>query len=373
MKLFNERKDCSGCMACVDMCPKRAITERYDKKGFLYPYIRRNLCVNCGLCSKLCAFKQTECESSYDKKCYAAKNKSDEIRMLSSSGGVYSALTDYVLSQHGVVYGAAYVSKDKIAHIRCESAEVRNKTRSAKYVQSDMRGVYTQIHEDLKNGRMVCFSGTPCQVASVARVFKQYRNNLLLIDLICHGVASPKIFSQHINYCEKKTGKVVNEFRFRTKIGDGRNQSPSIEYEDGTIDLKSKYIGFYSHLFLENKILRESCYNCPYSSELRPGDLTIGDYWGVKNHFPNFDDGNGVSAIIVNSELGQLYLQKILNALDVVPSTYNNIAKRNPNLKYPSVKPKYRTFWMKYGILGWDKIVDFNRVKGLLRHLRGYI
>ena len=373
MKLFDEKIECCGCMACADMCPKQAISVKNDSHGFAYPFVQSDLCVNCGLCGKVCAFKHGQPVVAYDKKCYAVKNRSNETRMKSSSGGMYTALTDYVLEQHGVVYGAAYVSKDKVAHIRCETEEVRDRTRSAKYVQSDMRGIYLQVKNDLQQGKLVLFSGTPCQVAEARKVFQDYRGRLILVDLICHGVPSPMIFREHIRYCEEKTGKTVAEYQFRPKVGDGRNKRPAVKYTDGTVDAKSPYIDLYFQMFNENKNLRESCFDCPYSSQNRPGDITIGDFWGIKNLMPDFEDGYGISAVIVNSEQGAKVFQEIQSGLEVCESTYEDIAKRNPNLKRPSARPKRRTFWLKYRFLGWNRIVDGYQKNGLLKQIKKLI
>lgn len=358
MKLYNEKNNCCGCMACMDICSKQAIYRKSDKHGFVYPVVEEEKCINCGACSRICPFKNITKPSVFERKCYAVKNKDSNIRSLSSSGGVYTALTDYVLRLGGVVYGAAYTSTDEVAHIRCETYYERDKTCNSKYVQSDMCGIYKKIKDDLHAGKHIAFSGTPCQVAAVKKYFAQYRDKLLLIDVICHGVPSPMVFKEHIRYCESRAGKSINNYIFRYKKGDGRNQTPAICYDDGNIDSSSRHIRIYFDMFNENKILRESCFNCPYSSKNRTGDITIGDYWGVKDIIPEFDDGNGVSAVIINTEAGASVFEEIKDYLFIEKTTYNDIAKHNGNLKHPSKPPKHSTFWMRYKLFGWGSIVD---------------
>jgi len=370
MRVYNTKKDCCGCMVCVDICPKGAISKKRDFFGFDYPVIDKTLCIQCGACTKVCAFSEKKEPNTFEIRAYAVKNKNSEARMKSSSGGIYTALTDYVIEKGGVVYGAAFVSKSDVAHIRCEDVENRNRTRTSKYVQSDCEGIYNRIKQDLREGKIVLFSGTPCQVGAVKKMFGDCNGNLLLVDIICHGVPSPMLFNKHINYIEKKANKKVKEFVFRTKNGNGRNSDPSIIYEDGTADSESKYIGMFSALFNENKILRESCFNCNYASNTRQGDITIGDFWGVENSMPEFQDGFGVSAVIINSIVGKQLFENIKNDIEYKETSFKEIARKNPNLLKPSKRPKYPTFWIKYIFMGWNGIVESYQKKSLINKIK---
>ncbi len=373
MDLFKSKEECCGCMACVDACPKNAISVKRDSHGFDYPYIDRSRCVKCGKCKSTCALKKPLAFAEFDKKCFAVKSKNEEERKKSSSGGIYPVLSDYVLGVGGVVYGAAYTTADRVVHLRCENKKDRDRTRQTKYVQSNLCGVYKQIENDLQKGVKVLFSGTPCQVSAVKNMFPQYRKQLILIDIICHGVPSPGIFSEHIDYCSNKGKENVEEYIFRNKIGDGRNQHPGIRFADGRYDDKSKHIGFYPQMFLENKLMRESCFVCPYASEKRISDITIGDFWGIKNVFPDFDDGYGVSAVVINSPQGQKLFDTVKDKLFVEESTFEDISQRNPNLKKPSTKPKHMTFWIRYSLFGWNRIVNSYTRNGLIKRLKRFI
>ena len=332
MKLYQSKSQCCGCSSCVDACPKKAISLKMDHMGFYYPQIDKTACVSCGLCTNVCAFKTCrQDEKKYIQKALAVKHRDKHVHESSSSGGIFSALSDGIINNDGVIYGAAFVSKNKIAHIRCESMLERDRTKGSKYAQSDMQGIYNSIKKDLKDGQTVLFSGTPCQVAAVARRFENYREHLILVDIICHGIPSPGIFEKHISFCEKIKGKKVKQYLFRGVSNGGRNNVQTIIYEDGEVDYDSKYIKIYFNLFNENKILRKSCFECPYACSDREGDITIGDFWGIEKIAPDFADKNGVSAVLINTQRGEDLFNKVSVNLDYIACTFDDIAKRNPN------------------------------------------
>lgn len=370
IKLYDKKSECCGCGACVDVCPKNAISMKEDHHGFNYPVINKELCIECGKCQKVCAFKDKDSNADFAKAAYAVKIIDDNARMNSSSGGIYTAISDFILSKEGVVYGAAYTAADAVSHVRCKSVEERDRTRGSKYTQSDMTGVYTQIKKDLADGRYVLFTGTPCQTAAVRRMFKAHSEKLFLVDMICHGVPSPGLFKEHISYCEKKKNKKISEFVFRQKLGDGRNQTPAAIFDDNEQDDKSKYIRVYYDLFNEKKILRETCFVCPYASESRPGDITIGDFWGLMDTIHDFYDGNGVSAVIINTPKGRELFEKVSGVLDIRESNYEDISKHNPNLKRPTQRPKRSSFWLLYGLLGYSRCVRSYTENTIIRRLK---
>lgn len=367
---YKSKCQCCGCMACIDICPKNAIDVITDRYGFDYPQIDNSKCVDCGLCKKVCPFVEKPKIENFDKNVYAAKSIDDSVRMTSSSGGIYSLLSDEVLIHGGTVYGAAYTSKDTVSHIRCANTEERDKTKSSKYVQSNMLGVYKQIRGDLDDGRIVLFSGTPCQTAAVRKFCGVNAENLLTVDVVCHGVPSPKLFKEHIEFCERQTNKTLKQFNFRLKTGDGRNQNRYAVYDDGSIDKKKKYLDVYFNLFNENKILRECCFSCPYACEERVSDITLGDYWGIKDIMPDFTDGYGVSAVIVNSEKGKKLLKSVENYAIFNESNYTDVSKRNPNLKRPSTPPKRNSVWFKYKIMGYRRLAEGYCKDGLVKKLK---
>lgn len=212
--------NCCGCTACASICTHEAIAMEPDALGFLYPRVDENKCVDCGLCERVCQFNE-----NYDlslnlpqPKSYAARHKEINEVMKSRSGAVFVAISDYILEQGGVVYGAGYKDHFRVAHKRATTKEERDEFRGSKYVQSDLTGVFRQVKEDLKNGLTVLFSGTPCQTAGLnSFVGTKLRQNLILVDIVCHGVPGPYIWRDYIAYLEKKQGDVINVVNFRNK------------------------------------------------------------------------------------------------------------------------------------------------------------
>ncbi len=217
---ITEPKDCCGCTACASICVHDAITMEPDALGFLYPMVDKSKCVDCGQCDKVCQFND-----NYDRSlnleqpiAYAARHKEIDEVMKSRSGAAFVAISDYILEQGGVVYGAGYKDHFRVVHKRATTKEERDEFRGSKYVQSDLTGVFRQVKEDLKNGLTVLFSGTPCQTSGLnSYVGKKLRENLILIDIVCHGVPAPFLWRDYIAYLEKKQGDEIVTVNFRDK------------------------------------------------------------------------------------------------------------------------------------------------------------
>lgn len=218
---FKDKADCCGCTACASICSHNAIMMKPDGLGFLYPKLDETKCVECGLCEKVCAFN-----ADYDislnfsePEAYAARHRDMNEVMKSRSGAAFVAISDYVLDDMGgVIYGAGYEGHFRVVHKRATSKEERDEFRGSKYVQSDLTGVFRQVREDLKCGRTVLFSGTPCQTSGLNKyVGKKLRENLVLIDIVCHGVPGPYIWRDYLSYIEKKQGDVISVVNFRDK------------------------------------------------------------------------------------------------------------------------------------------------------------
>lgn len=220
MIIIKDQADCCGCTACASVCNHDAITMEPDALGFLYPKVDESKCVECGLCEKVCAFND-----NYDKSlnlpkpdAYAARHKDMDEVMKSRSGAAFVAISDYILEQGGVVYGAGYKDHFRVTHKRATTKEERDEFRGSKYVQSDLTGVFRMVKQDLKNGLTVLFSGTPCQTSGLnSYVGKKLRENLVLIDIVCHGVPSPYIWRDYIDYLEKKQSDIIKIVNFRDK------------------------------------------------------------------------------------------------------------------------------------------------------------
>ncbi len=300
---IKDKADCCGCTACASICPKDAIIMEPDILGFKYPSVDLSKCIDCGLCEKVCAFNE-----NYDKslnleepEIYAARHKDIHEIETSRSGATFIAISDYILENGGIVYGVGYKDHFRVAHKRATTKEERNEFKGSKYVQSDLDGIFRQVKEDLKQGNTVLFSGTPCQTAGLnSYIGKKLRENLVLVDIVCHGVPSPYIWRDYLSYIEKKyKNKVVKvDFRDKSRMG-WSGHIESFVFDNGK-KIESK---IYTILFQQNIMLRQSCGKCFFTNFKRPSDLTIGDYWGWKKISDNFNaDNKGCSLVFINTK-----------------------------------------------------------------------
>lgn len=366
MKIFESKNNCCGCSACEQICPKNAVKMEPDNEGFLYPVIDGSLCVECGACKNVCAF-QNDYEKNKSQKAYAVKHKDFDTRMTSRSGGVFIAISDYILEKNGTVYGAAFDDDFSVCHIRTTNKSERDRLKGSKYVQSDVKDTFASVKNDLKNGMYVLFSGTACQVAGLKNYLKNTdTSKLYTCDIACHGVPSPKIWKEYLSHCEKKfKGKVTNaDFRDKT-LGWKAHQ------EAIWIDNNKHILREYTYLFYENDIERPSCYNCKYTNLDRPADFTLADFWGIDRIVLNFSDNKGVSLLLVNSDKGCELFNSINNEIDFVECDINKSIEPNPNLSRPTAKPKSReAFWIYYSKKGFEKTLKKYYKKIVIKRIK---
>lgn len=358
MELVKEKGQCCGCGTCEHVCPKSAITMMTDEQGFLYPEIDAEKCVDCGLCLKKCAFqsgyqKRKEYEPFYG---YAARHKDAEIMMKSRSGGAFTAISDLILAEGGVVYGAGYDEEQgffKVVHKRAETEEQRNEFRGSKYAQSDLNRVFCQIKEDLKDGRRVLFTGTGCQVGALYSFLGKEYDNLLTMDIVCHGVGSPKLWADFLNMREAEKGGRITGADFRDKEKFGWKKHCESVWVDG-----QKYSSkLFAKLFLKDLAERPSCFQCIYANKNRVGDITIADFWGHEKAVPEFhDDDKGISLVLVNNQKGNEIWKRAAEAMDVQECT--GYPYRHGCMKHPTKRPdEYEEFWKDYQERGFAYIM----------------
>lgn len=345
--------DCCGCTACASICNHEAITMKPDALGFLYPEVDTEKCTNCGLCEKVCSFNDNYDTSLNFKEpiAYGARHKDIDEVMKSRSGAVFVALSDYVLDNGGIVYGAGYTDHFRVIHKRAVTKEERDEFRGSKYVQSDMTTVFGQVKNDLKNGLTVLFSGTPCQTSGLnSYVGKGLRDRLILVDIVCHGVPSPFIWRDYLNYIEKTENTTIYIVNFRDKEQYGW----SAHYEtlkNGLNKIINK-TAWYSKMFQQNIMFRQSCGNCHFCNTIRPSDITIADFWGWKKTDSVINkDERGLNLVLVNTKKGiDLFgsITEKLDVFDVTPDSY-----MQPNLQHPSVihrkRMQFEKDYKKYG------------------------
>ena len=368
MQIYKQEKDCCACGACMNICPKNAIEMKPNQYGFLYPVIDNEQCINCGACKKVCAYQLSEVRNR-PIQAYAAVNKSREQLMKSASGGVFSALASQVLERGGIVFGAALEFLDGHAiphHIAVESVEQLPALQGSKYVQSAIGNTYKQAKEFLKKGKTVLFSGTPCQIDGLYGYLGKDYDNLITVDVICHGVPNAQFFDDYLqNEKAKENAQEVCGYAFRDKKkGWGMNGRLDLRYPDQTE--KSVYIparlASYNTLFLDGDTYRENCYSCKYAGELRPSDLTIGDYWGIETEHPEllkkkeYQERYGISCILANTTKG-IQVCESLNGIYKEASSFEKVSNRNGQLKHPSLlSPKRETILRLYAEQGYEAL-----------------
>lgn len=353
--LFENKKDCCGCGACMNVCPRKAIHMEEDENGFTYPCIDEELCIQCGACKRVCGYQNIQ-ETNSPLGAYVACTANTDI-MKSASGGVFACIARKFIEEGGLVYGASmeYVDGELIPmHICVDNLGDLDKLLGSKYVQSVVGDTYSQIKAQLENGKKVLFSGTPCQVAGL-KAFLGSREcaNLLLIDIICHGVPSIQFFHGYIKFLENKWKGNIFDFRFRDKSA-GWGLVGKMQYLTADNKKKSKIIyareSSYYQFFLKGDIYRENCYECKYASEKRPGDITLGDYWGIEREHPEFlaanggcfDETKGVSCMIINSHKGMHIVEKLADSIVIRKSNFQKVARQNGQLKHPTPRSSRR-------------------------------
>lgn len=330
MQEIAKKSKCTGCTVCVNVCPKHAITMREGNDGFLYPFIDEKKCINCGLCKRKCPVLTTDKNNALNK-CYVAYANSEEVKKHSSSGGIFPLIADYILDNNGIVIGAAYDKENKLKHMAVKKKEDIQKLYGSKYLQSNLDNIFEYIKDNIKDNKIL-FVGTPCQVAGLKKFIKDENNHLICIDFICHGVPSAKLFSKYINELEEYNHDKLINYNFRDKSTGWDNYSNTATFKKSKVSELQKD-NHYMKLFLSDVALRESCYNCNFKLGNKYSDITLGDFWGVKDLYPEMYNKNGVSAIILNTKIGEEVFENIKNKITLKECEIEEITRSNPSLK----------------------------------------
>lgn len=299
-------------------------------------------------------------------KVYAVKHCEEKVIVASRSGGIFTAVSDLVLDRRGVVYGCVLTDDFKAVHARAENAVQRDLMRKSKYVQSDLGDTYKQVKQDLLAGRAVLFSGTSCQVAGLRNYLGAPYENLFCVDIVCHGVPSPKAWEAYLQWQEKKHRSKVVAVDFRNKKDYGwRAHVEKLWFQNGHVS-ESRV---FANLFFEHSILRPSCYECPYKSTVHPGDITLADYWGIEKAAPEFDDNKGVSLVLVNNEAGEKIFESVKEKIRWKETRLED--SMQPALEAPFPAPENRAaFWSDFFNRSFDHIAKKYAGAGVLADIK---
>jgi len=374
LTVYENKHNCSGCTACMNLCPNNAIIMAVDNEGFSYPQINETKCSQCGLCRKICPFHENyNVDGNYNTpKVYAVKHVDEDVRISSTSGGMFTALSDLVLEKNGVVYGAVFDEHFRVCHHKAESKAERDKMKGSKYVQSDLNHIFLDIKNELNNGKYVLFTGTPCQVAGLKAFFNNAPSEkLILCDLICHGTPSPLIWKEYISLLKKKKKSNLKYFKFRDK-GKGWHKSRLYaEFDDGSKLYDEPLIKLYNSIFYQHVALRPSCHHCVFTNLKRPSDITIGDFWGIEKYKQRFDDNKGVSLVLINTEKGEDIFQKLRNNLIYETSSVEECVQQQRHLTVPASCPsKRKIFWEDYYSRGFKYVARKYTTYGPVNRLK---
>ena len=340
MILLQEKSNCCGCEACVQVCPKHCIDFLQDNEGFFYPKVNVEACINCGLCDKVCPILNVY-EEHKPQEVLAAVNKNDIVRSESSSGGIFTVLSSDIISSGGAVFGVRFNERWQAVFDYADTIDKVAAFRGSKYLQARIGNSFTQCKTLLDTGRMVLFSGTPCQIAALNHFLRKPYSNLLTVDFICHGVPSPKVWNQYLEEVIDAGKNAISDVKFRNKKNGLASFGLSLGY-----DKKNKILSLCSPItknafmkaFLTNLILRPSCHFCPAKNGRSHSDITIADFWGIDKIAPEIDDDKGTSLVMIHTEKGAKLWER--NDFKWVKTRYEDVLIYNPCVA-KSAKPHF--------------------------------
>lgn len=337
MLTFTDKSQCCGCTACASICPEQCIQMIEDKEGFLYPQINHSVCIDCGLCEKVCPVLHPV-QAKERPAVFAAVNNNFEVRMQSSSGGIFTLLAEQTIQKGGVVFGACFDKEWNVVHRYTETLGGLSVFRGSKYVQSDMGTSFQDAKRFLDQGREVLFSGTPCQIAGLKNYLRRSYPTLLTVEVACHGVPSPKVWKSYLS--GKRNIRSIN---FRSKIQGWKNFRLELIYADGRVEGASLENDFYMKAFLFNLSLRPSCYACATKIKSSQSDIVIADFWGIDQIQPEIDDNKGCSLVMVNNSK----ILPLLHQLDchLYPQSFDSAIKYNRAIVESFHQPVNRKFF----------------------------
>lgn len=330
---ISNKSKCCGCGACDNICPRNSISMKRDAEGFLYPEVDSSTCVNCGLCEKVCPILNKS-ERQDIISAYALQSLDKSIRFESASGGAFTGIANYVLKKNGIVYGVIFDEDMNVVHTKAETVHELGKMRGSKYVQSRVGHIFVDVKKELNADRWVCFSGTPCQVEGLSRFLGRKYEKLILVDLVCHGVPSPKVWEKYIREMETEQGKKIVQYSFRSKKTGYHDFGTEIVFEDATsiythdkgIDRDFMHVAFFNEI-----CSRPSCHDCKFKTKARVSDFTIFDLWHLSEFYPTQEDDLGTTAVLVHTEKGVKLIENLDSENFLAPIDINKVIALDGN------------------------------------------
>lgn len=358
-KIIGDR--CTGCSACMSQCPKQAITFVPNSEGFWYPRISQTECVQCNLCINTCPILKPKPNQNFSEpEVYAAWNRNEEVRLQSTSGGVFSVLAKVFIRDGGCVVGARYCDDFTISHCIIEREEDIPLLRQSKYAQSNLNYVFRDIQGRLNLGEKVLFCGTPCQSAGLQSFLGKEYSDLYTCDFICRGVISPKVYRKFLTDLSQKYGSALKSVQFKNKDYGWNRFSTKIRFQNETCYQKDRNSDYYMRGYLKHNLyLRPSCHNCQFKSFPRISDISLGDFWGIGNYQKTLDADKGTSVILVNTEKGNKLFVSIRGGLEFSERTLDEVLAGNSCLLHSAPEGEFRTFFFqRMDKIAFDKLIE---------------
>ena len=364
--------ECYGCHACEQICTHGAISLVTNKDGFFYPTVDENKCIECGLCEKVCPTKKANIQKLFHHKLdtvYAAWNHNLAERIQSTSGGLFYVLASKIIEDGGVVYGVSYDPELLAFHKRVDTLDGLKDFRGSKYLQSNTKDTFNNVKTDLKNGILVLYSGTPCQIAALRLFLRKDYDNLFTVDLVCHGVPSPLIFKEHIKYIEESTKSKLVDFKFRAKKYSGWRSYVKYVYNKGNAKYLSVGMDSYFHFFNKAYLNRNSCFSCSFSSPQRVGDITLSDFWGAERYSKTLrkERKYGFNLVMLNTNKALSLFNEIRGHIDTLELPFEYAYNGDIRLRESELKPEFRDiFYELYHEKGYPYVAEKYKYKSNL-------
>ncbi|MFW5650238.1 MAG: Coenzyme F420 hydrogenase/dehydrogenase, beta subunit C-terminal domain [Acetivibrio ethanolgignens] len=344
---------CTGCGACKAVCPTKAIEMRQGREGFLFPEIKKELCIHCGKCDETCPlYKKSKENVSFGKKIFAAWSLDTTIRWNSTSGGIFSELAKSILKEQGCIVGVAYQDDFQPVYQGIEKEEELYRLRQSKYVEAGTENEFLVVKEWLKQGRKVLFVGTPCKIAGLKSILGEEAQQLYTCDFICRGNNAPYAYKKYLESLENQYGSKIQKIWFKNKKDGWNHFGTQIDFENGAQYFANRYEDSYMRGYLKHNLyLRDSCTNCNFKNQNRYADITLADFWGIQIPEELTEVEKGVSMISLNSEKGEQLWNRICSNVGYISTDSGKAIANNSCAKVSVCHGSYREYF-------WEKLTE---------------